>query len=88
MLNTPRDYNVFGGRYAGHSGASEGLPQGVYSKLARYRHNVFVEQLGWGLQTQDGTELDQFDRPDTVYVVAQDDEGHIFGCARLLPTTR
>jgi len=70
------------------SGAPEGLPQGLYSKLARYRHNVFVEQLGWELQTQDGTELDQFDRPDTVYVVAQDDEGHVFGCARLLPTTR
>ena len=67
------------------SGAPEGLPQGLYSKMARYRHKVFVEQLGWGLQTQDGAELDQFDRQDTVYVVAQDDEGHVFGCARLLP---
>ena len=70
------------------SGASEGLPQGLYSKLSRYRHTVFVEQLGWELQTQDGAELDQFDRPDTVYVVAQDNEDQVFGCARLLPTTR
>lgn len=70
------------------SGAQEGLPRGVYSKVSRYRYQVFVEQLGWQLPTRDGTELDQFDRPDTVYVVAQDDEGHIIGCARLLPTTR
>lgn len=70
------------------SGASEELPQGLYSRVARYRHKVFVEQLGWELRTQDDVELDQFDRPDTVYVVAQDDEGHVFGCARLLPTTR
>lgn len=70
------------------SGDPEGLPTGVYSKVAHYRHEVFVEQLGWELQTQDGVELDQFDRPDTIYVVAQDDEGHVFGCARLLPTIR
>lgn len=70
------------------SGDPKALPTGVYSKIARYRHKVFVEQLGWELKTQDGSELDQFDRPDTVYVVAQDDEGHVSGCARLLPTTR
>jgi len=70
------------------TGSPETLPNGMYSKVARYRHQVFVEQLGWQLHTRDGAELDQFDRPDTVYVVAQDDEGHVFGCARLLPTNR
>ena len=70
------------------SGASAELPKGLHSKVANYRHKVFVEQLGWELQTQDGAERDQFDRPDTVYVVAQDDNGHVSGCARLLPTTR
>lgn len=70
------------------SGAPELLPQGLYSKMARFRQKVFVEQLGWDLRIQDEAELDQFDRPDTVYVVAQDDEEHVLGCARLLPTTR
>ena len=70
------------------SGAPEGLPKGLHSKVATYRHKVFVEQLGWELNTQNGEELDQFDRQDTVYVVAQDDSGQVFGCARLLPTTR
>jgi N-acyl-L-homoserine lactone synthetase len=70
------------------SGDQEELPCGVYVSVARYRHRIFVEQLGWQLQTHNGHEIDQFDRPDTVYVVAQDDEGRVFGCARLLPTTR
>ncbi|WP_179958373.1 acyl-homoserine-lactone synthase [Chitinimonas arctica] len=56
--------------------------------LARYRHRVFVEKLGWQLQCQDGLEFDQFDRPDTLYIVAQDFEGQVVGGARLLPTTR
>ena len=70
------------------TGVSGRLPKGLHSKVAIYRHKVFVEQLGWDLRTQDGVEQDQFDRADTVYVVAQNDEGDVFGCARLLPTTR
>lgn len=69
------------------SGDSAELPKGLHSKIAVYRHKIFVEQLGWELHTKDGVELDQFDRADTVYVVAQDDDGRILGCARLLPTT-
>lgn len=70
------------------SGAREMLLPELYSRVAHYRHQVFVERLGWQLQTRDGVELDQFDRPDTVYVIAQDDDRDIIGCARLLPTTR
>lgn len=70
------------------SGAPEGLPQGLYSKVTRYRHKVFVEQLSWELKIQDEAELDHFDHPDTVYVVAQDDEANVFGCTRLLLAIR
>lgn len=70
------------------SGSEASLPKGLYSKLANYRYQVFVERLGWQLKTRDGLELDQFDRPDTVYVVAQDNHGRVSGCARLLPTHR
>lgn len=69
------------------SGAAESLPSNLYVRVAGYRHQVFVERLGWPLYTENGLESDQFDRPDTVYVVAQDTDGHITGCARLLPTT-
>jgi acyl homoserine lactone synthase len=60
---------------------------GTYRQVAAYRYKVFVENLGWDLHAPDGLEQDQFDRPDTVYVVARDDEGEVCGCARLLPTT-
>jgi acyl homoserine lactone synthase len=64
------------------------LPEGVGSALAQYRHQIFVEQLGWRLPlADDGFERDQYDRDDTVYVVARDERGSICGCARLLPTT-
>ena len=70
------------------TGARETLRPDLYSKVAHYRHKIFVERLGWQLQTKDGGELDQFDRPDTIYVIAQDDEVQVIGCARLLPTLR
>ena len=70
------------------TGPRETLRPDLYSKVAHYRHKIFVERLGWQLQTKDGAELDQFDRHDTVYVIAQDDNDRIIGCARLLPTIR
>lgn len=59
----------------------------IYRQVASYRYKVFVENLGWDLHAPNGLEQDQFDRPDTVYVVARDDKGEVCGCARLLPTT-
>ncbi|HEY3730678.1 MAG TPA: acyl-homoserine-lactone synthase [Steroidobacteraceae bacterium] len=70
------------------SGDAAGLPQGYYGRVTHYRHRVFVEQLGWHLDVKDGAETDQFDRPDTVYVMVEDEAGNIAGCSRLLQTTR
>jgi acyl homoserine lactone synthase len=70
------------------SGTAMGLPAGLYPQVASYRHEVFVRRLGWQLATPEGIELDQFDRPDTVYIVARGDDGAISGCGRLLPTTQ
>ncbi|MBB4843201.1 N-acyl-L-homoserine lactone synthetase [Paucibacter oligotrophus] len=55
--------------------------------LAAYRHRVFVDRLGWSLPGEPGYEQDQFDREDTVHVLALGEEGEIAGYARLLPTT-
>ena len=70
------------------SGAPQTLPAGLYEQAARYRQQVFVERLGWPLPTSQGMEADQFDRADTVYVLAQNDKNEVIGCARLLPTHR
>jgi acyl homoserine lactone synthase len=65
------------------------LPGDLDAALAQYRHRIFVEQLGWRLPCADEQfERDQYDRDDTVYVVAHDESGAICGCARLLPTSR
>lgn len=70
------------------SGATGRLSHELFSKMSSYRHKVFIETLKWELDTKNGEELDQFDRPDTVYVVAQDELGQVNGCARLLPTNQ
>src|ERR1700722_17915374 len=70
------------------AGRQQKLQVRIEAELAAYRYKVFVEHLGWDLPiAQVGSERDQFDRPDTFYVVAKDTEERICGCARLLPTS-
>lgn len=69
------------------TGYSNELSPGIQTKLFKYRYDVFVNRLGWELDTPMDMEKDQFDHEDTLYVVAKDDEQNIQGCARLLPTT-
>ncbi|MGI4848341.1 MAG: acyl-homoserine-lactone synthase [Janthinobacterium lividum] len=70
------------------SGTTDFFSKELFSQVSSYRHKVFIETLGWQLENEQGTEADQFDRPDTVYVVVQDEQGHVNGCARLLPTDK
>jgi acyl homoserine lactone synthase len=67
-------------------GAPSELPAGSVERLGRYRHQVFIENLGWALASDHGCERDRFDRADTVYVAVEDAQARIAGCARLLPT--
>lgn len=67
-------------------GTPESLSPKVFEGIARYRHKVFIETLGWELPAQAGLELDQFDRPDTMYLAAREEDGRLVGTARLLPT--
>lgn len=69
------------------SGTQEQLAPQLFQQIGHYRRQVFIEQLGWQLQTVDGMELDEFDGPDAIYVCAHDDHGRVSGVARLLPTT-
>lgn len=69
------------------SGLHSEFPSALTEALARYRHQIFIERLGWPLPASNGKETDQFDRPDTIYVLARDADGALCGCARLLPTS-
>jgi acyl homoserine lactone synthase len=70
-----------------HIGQRTQLSERQMVDIARYRHTVFVEALGWSLPCRDGLEVDQFDCDSTVYVFAEDEEQRVIAFARLLPTT-
>ncbi len=71
------------------TGTPDQLHSGTEHQLAAYRHKVFVDQLGWKLPVAEaGLGRDQFDRSDTLYVIAFDLQRNIVGCGRLLPTTK
>lgn len=69
------------------AGTRQQLPAPLFEQMGHYRRSVFIEQLGWELQTTNGMELDEFDGPNAVYVCAHDGNGQVSGVARLLPTT-
>ena len=71
------------------AGMASELARDDIRRMAAFRHDVFVEMLGWRLdESEPGQELDQFDVPETVYVIARDEnDDRVLGTARLLPTT-
>jgi acyl-homoserine lactone synthase len=53
----------------------------------RARHDVYVKERGWTeLDRPDGREIDQFDTPSAVYLMAIDGE-RVVGGHRLVPTS-
>ena len=67
-------------------GTGNALEPEILESLARYRHRVFIEKLGWQLPCMPGEERDQFDGPHTIYIAARNEAGAVIGSARLLPT--
>lgn len=55
-------------------------------EIARIRKRLFVDKMGWKLNHHNGMELDQYDRPETIYI-AVEKRGRIVGSTRLLQTT-
>lgn len=56
--------------------------------MHRLRAQVFKEKMGWDVTvTPDKLEVDQFDLPDTVYLLALNSDRHVIGTWRLLPST-
>jgi N-acyl-L-homoserine lactone synthetase len=52
------------------------------------RKSVFVDLLGWDVPVLDGQfEIDQFDGPQTLYLIAAEPDGTHLGSMRLLPTS-
>ena len=59
----------------------------VLEDYFRIRHEIYVGERGWAeLARPDGREIDQFDRPDTIYLMALEGS-RVVGSHRLVPTT-
>ncbi len=64
------------------------IPEDELELIYRLRYKVAVLNWGWNLPNcQDGRDKDQFDRPDTQYVLVYDDNDNLVACSRLNTTT-
>jgi len=59
----------------------------VLDEVYQLRARVFSDRLGWGVEVQDGREIDLYDSLNPVFLVCLDDDGDVVGCVRLLQTT-
>jgi N-acyl-L-homoserine lactone synthetase len=56
-------------------------------EMHRFRTRIFKEKMGWEVSiTEDGLEVDQFDLPDSIYMLALDEDKKVIGTWRLLST--
>jgi len=67
----------------GHHNAAH---RDALTAMYQLRHRVFSERLGWQVNSQHGLEMDDYDRDDTTYLLAYDDNEKLCGTWRLLPT--
>jgi len=55
--------------------------------MYKLRGSVFKERLGWEVKTINGREVDDFDDLNPIFLLSRNNQRHIEGCLRLLPTT-
>ncbi|MGJ8561385.1 MAG: acyl-homoserine-lactone synthase [Litorimonas sp.] len=57
--------------------------------MHRMRYRAAVQEMGWNIGApEDGYDKDEFDYPDTVYVLYFNPDGSVGACGRLNPTSR
>lgn len=59
----------------------------LINEMYRLRHDVFIERLGWAIESTNGSEIDRFDELNPYYVRLSGQNGQLDGCWRALPTT-
>lgn len=69
------------------TGSADPRHQDLLEEHYRLRHDIFVGERGWAaLARPDGREIDAYDTPHAVYVLALND-GQVVGGYRFLPTS-
>jgi acyl homoserine lactone synthase len=69
-------------------GGRDDFAASLVSAMHEFRRTIFVHRLGWSLPMNNGTERDDYDHSEAVYVMSFDGDDRIVASARLLPTTR
>jgi len=69
-------------------GSQNQLAPEMLDSMHEFRREIFVDRLDWVLPLIGGTERDQYDTAEAMYLIAYDEvERRVTACARLLPTT-
>lgn len=67
-------------------------PEDAFEAIARFRHKVFVDQLGWeAVRRPDEREIDAYDSDEAIHIALfgeKDGQRCVEAYSRLLPTTR
>ena len=70
------------------AGADAARHEDLMRKAFELRHSVFIDELKWDNMTSvDGMEIDQFDTPEAVHMLALNGDD-VVGYQRMLPTTQ
>lgn len=56
----------------------------LWWRCLQLRRQIFVDQMGWEIPSDDEVEFDEYDRPDTSYIVCHEGK-KIFGSIRIAP---
>lgn len=57
-------------------------------EMHKVRKLIFKDRMGWDLDiNEDGLEIDDYDLPETVYILVRDDVGRVSGVWRMLPSS-
>lgn len=60
---------------------------GALTAHFRLRHQVFFDRLGWEVTSNGELEVDYYDALGPDYILWLDEDGHVAGCLRYLPST-
>lgn len=58
----------------------------IFQQLFRLRYDTFVRDRQWTLPTRNGTEIDQYDRDDSIYFYGLDEDNFLRSHVRLTPS--
>jgi acyl-homoserine lactone synthase len=56
----------------------------LLDKMFRHRYEIFVREKGWDIKSYNGLEFDQYDTPETIYVVDMNRDGEVAASTRMV----